>query len=89
MALIKTLLIVNDLLSSPTTMESLQALTGLSRSGVIRHIEEARQLGADIRANGRGPGVRYILHNRDAVKERVRTWLKLEMDNNFISEQKQ
>lgn len=85
MALVNALEIILDLIDAPTSMESLQALTGLSRRQVMRAIDEARLLGADIRSNGRGPGSRWMLHNGEAVERLTRIWLERERAQSVLS----
>lgn len=85
--LLNTLTIIAECLDAPATMETLEVATGLSRRQIMRHMQEARHLGAEIYANGKGPGTRWACRNRDQLIESglVHKWLQLEIERNNAS----
>ena len=84
--ILDTLNIIIDTMEAPTTMDSLCALTGLSRRQVIRGIEEARELGADIVSNNAGRNSRWVCRNAEELEHAgiVRKWRALEEDRSVV-----
>lgn len=81
-----TLEIMWDIINAPTTMESLTALTNLSPRQVMRHIEEARHLGAQIESSRKGRYSRFSCKNSEQIikADILRKWLEIERARQVI-----
>ena len=77
--LLTTLEIIAALGDRPSTAAELQAQFGaISIATLKRHINEARQLGADIQSVKSGKFWCYQLNNEKDVRVRLARWLELE-----------
>lgn len=76
--LVTTLRIIDVMISGPTTAGQLQERFTLTRPTLMRHIAEARLLGAKIEATQAKRQWSYELRNADEVRVRTRRWLELE-----------
>lgn len=85
MSLLKTLEIMECIVDAPRKMQSLELYTGLSSRQIMRHIEEAQKLGADITSTG-GRAAEWQCHNRSEIEKSgiLKKWLEIERNHSVL-----